>query len=250
MKELTKRAALTIAMLSIAALAAAHGHGNGSIVVRSVTPGSAAAAAGLEPEDGILRLDGQEIASQEDLQKVMAAHQPGDTVPLTVERNGEPVELALTFGERPGGGVSIGVSLAIMSTSASDVPIAPGDGLTRSECLVWVDETYRVDSVMRDLGLELWDDAATLRTCLEGNLQGMPSPMPTGWCDNAFKIHCSGLDLLTEIGEAQVERCAEMIGESLGSCAADKVFDRYMLDGEESDESVCRAARRSCLDPQ
>ncbi|MCP3958226.1 MAG: PQQ-binding-like beta-propeller repeat protein [bacterium] len=247
MKNLIARAALTAACLFFPMLAAAHGggeHGDGKIVVNSVHPGSPAEAAGLEADDLFVRLDGQEIATNEDLRRVMAAHRPGDTVPLTVERKGETIELALTFGERPEGGVSIGVSLAIMSANVPD--LAPGEGLTRDECLTWVDETYQIDPMIRDLGLELSDDAGTLHACLKDNVQAMPSPMPTGWCDNAFKIHCSGLDLLTEIGETLVERCGKLLGQPLGSCAAQKVFDSYSRDGEASDEAACRAARDSC----
>ncbi len=247
-QNLTPKAALPAALLLvIAALGAAHAgaHGGGSddIVVQSVHPGSPAAAAGLADGDRLLRLAGQQIATLDDLKEVMAAHRPGNTVPVTVERQGETVGLQLTFGERPDGGVSIGVSLAV--PHAEDEP-AGGDQLTRDGCLAWVDATYRLDAMMRDLGLELADDAGELRACLKSNLRQMRSPMPTGWCDNAFKIHCSGLDLLTEIGEAQIARCAEFLGEPLDACAAQKVFDRYSRDGEASDEAACRAARQSC----
>ena len=45
--------------------------------------------------------------THQDLEKAMATQNPGDMVPLTVERKGESVALTLTFGKRPGGGVSI-----------------------------------------------------------------------------------------------------------------------------------------------
>ncbi len=250
-----KHISLTISMLCLAVCATAHqgehggAHPDGNvwIVVQSVLPDSPAAAARLEDGDRLLRLDGQDILTQEDLRRVMAAHQPGDTVPVTVKRKQETVELTLTFGERQGGGVSIGISFAVMSMGAGALP--PGEGLTRDECLVWVDDTYRIDAMIRELGLELAEDSGQLRACLKDNVQAMPSPMPTGWCDNAFKIHCSGLDLLTEIGEAQVERCGELLGEALDSCAAQKVFDRYSRDGEASDQAACRVARDSCSEP-
>lgn len=249
MKNPIPTATLTTALLFVVALADAHegAHPNGdiAIVIQSVHPGSPAAAAGLEDGDGILRLDGQEIESHDDLKRVMAARQPGDTVPIAVQRQGKTVELPLTFGEREGG-VSIGVSLAIMSRSAA---VPAGEGLTRDQCLVWVDDTYRIGALMRELGLELAEEASRLRACLASNIQAMPSSMPTGWCDNAFKIHCSGLELLTEIGEAQVERCGELLGERLDSCTAQKVFDRYSRDGEASDEAACRAARAACAEP-
>ena len=67
-----------------------------------------------------------------------------------------------------------------------------------------------------------------------------------------FKVHCSGLDLLTEIGEAQVRQCEELLSGSLGlrprqykgwqTCAQHKVFDRYSFDGTTSDTAACTAA--------
>lgn len=230
-------------MLLIPAIVAAHGNGEANILIQSVHSNSPAAAAGLEEGDSLLQLDDQRMNTLDDLRRVMAAHQPGDTVPLTVERKGKEVELTLTFGDRPGGGVSIGVSFAIMDASAA---VAEGERLTRDECLAWVDTTYRLDSMMRDLELELSEDAAALRACLKKDIQRMPSPMPVGWCDNAFKIHCPGLDLLTEIGEAQIGQCGKLLGEPLDSCAAQKVFDRYARAGEASDETACRAAQQSC----
>ena len=67
----------------------------------------------------------------------------------------------------------------------------------------------------------------------------------------AVELHVS-LDLLTEIGEAQVEQCEKLLGESLGlkprqykgwkTCAQHEVFDRYSQSGESSDAKACKAA--------
>ena len=115
MKHLT---ALATAFLFLATFSAAHeadeAHGaDGTIRVQSVNPGSPAAAAGMQTGDQMILLDGEEVATVEQLRKVMAEHKPGDTVPLTVGRDGETVELKLTFGAGPNGGVAIGVSLAV-----------------------------------------------------------------------------------------------------------------------------------------
>ena len=250
MKNSIVTAVLTTALFLSAALAFAHGDGKASLVIEIVNPGTPAAAAGLEVGDTLFRIDGREIAGEKDLKAALASHQPGDEVPFSVERRGEKLELALTFGERPGGGVSGGVSLAISSMHAFDESSAAGETLTRSEFVTWIDETYRVDSMIKDLGLDLRDESESLSACLKSNVQQMPSRMPVGWCDNAFKIHCSALDLLTEIGETQVGRCEDLLGEKASFCASQGVFDRYMRDGEASDEAACRAAYDSCSDSE
>lgn len=220
-----------------------------TIVVDSVISGSPAEVAGLQSDDRFIELDGREIASQSDLQEVLAAHQPGDTVKLTVERAGEPVDLSLTFGERADGGVSIGVRLAIMSGPGGE----PGEPTEATlECLTWIDKTYRIDAMIEDLGLDFADDYKALRDCVAGDTQRMAPADAVRYCDNVFKVHCSALDLLTEIGEAQVERCEEQLGASLGlklnqyegwkTCAEQAVFERYSQKGEASDEAACRAA--------
>ncbi len=220
-----------------------------TIVVDSVISGSPAEAAGLLDGDHFIRLDGKEIASQNDLQEVIESHQPGDTVPLTVERDGETVDLSLTFGERADGGVSIGVRLAIMRSPGA-APGEPTEGTT--ECLAWIEETYRIDTMLEDLGLEFSGDYKALLECVQNDTQRMAVADAIRYCDNVFKVHCSALDLLTEIGEAQVERCEEQLGASLGlkldqyegwkTCAEQSVFERYSKKGEASDEAACRAA--------
>ena len=112
--------------------------------------------------------------------------------------------------------------------------------------MVWADDRYDVVAQAQELGPDFEADAEALRSCLASNIQEMPSPMPVGWCDNALKIHCSGLDLLAEIAESQVESCQELLGEKLSSCAGQKVFDRYSQEGQLSDRAACVAARESC----
>jgi hypothetical protein len=170
------------------------------MTVDSVIADSPAAAAGLQAGDQVIKLDGRNIANMDDLQKVTAAHEPGDTVPLTVLRDGETVELKLTFGEGPGGGVSIGVRLAISVDPAAE----PTSGTV--ECLAWIEKTYRIDSMMRDLGLDLSETYETILTCVEHDTQRMASANAVKYCDNVFKVHCSANDVLTEIGHGDQGR--------------------------------------------
>jgi putative serine protease PepD len=58
-------------------------------LVRELTPGGAAGRAGLEPNDLIVEVDGQEVTSVDELILAIRSHKVGDTVTLTYERNGQ-----------------------------------------------------------------------------------------------------------------------------------------------------------------
>lgn len=82
------------------------------VLIRDVLPGTGAAEAGIRPttrsEEGqielgdlIIAIDGKEIASSEDLFDVLASHQVGDTLRLTVLRDGDEVPLEVTLHALP-----------------------------------------------------------------------------------------------------------------------------------------------------
>ncbi len=64
-------------------------------VVDQVSPGSAAQAAGIQPGDRFLAVDGRDIESFEDLRLLMRLNQ-GTPVTVTLERAGAPLELTVT----------------------------------------------------------------------------------------------------------------------------------------------------------
>jgi len=71
-------------------------------LITEVLPDSPAEAAGLREDDVIVAVDGQEVTSGSDLVDALSGHQPGDTVTLDVERDGEEaVEIAVELGENP-----------------------------------------------------------------------------------------------------------------------------------------------------
>src|SRR5215212_1869959 len=72
----------------------------GQSVVEVVEDGPSAAA-GIEPGDVITALDGQEITRQNSLIDLLFAHEPGDVVSVTAERDGTPQTFQVTLGERP-----------------------------------------------------------------------------------------------------------------------------------------------------
>ncbi|MBF9253949.1 M61 family metallopeptidase [Pontibacter sp. 172403-2] len=62
---------------------------------------SAAYKAGLDRTDIILTLDGRKIRSEKALQKALRQHKPGDTVPVTFRRLGQPRTTTITLDEVP-----------------------------------------------------------------------------------------------------------------------------------------------------
>lgn len=67
------------------------------VLIQSINEGSAAADAGLKADDVIVEVDNVKVASGPELQEQISRHRPGDTVILTVLRNGDrktvPVKL-------------------------------------------------------------------------------------------------------------------------------------------------------------
>ena len=63
--------------------------------------GGPAAAAGLQAGDVITAVDDNEIGGLNDLAQAAADYSPGDEVMLTVERDGETLELTVTLGAHP-----------------------------------------------------------------------------------------------------------------------------------------------------
>jgi len=70
------------------------------VVVGTVIPGSGAEAAGVEPGDVIVTLDGEDVLGLKDLQTRVGLAEIGDEVELGVVRNGEARTIAATLGSR------------------------------------------------------------------------------------------------------------------------------------------------------
>ncbi|MDP9354855.1 MAG: S1C family serine protease [Chloroflexota bacterium] len=69
--------------------------------VTGVVDGGPAAEAGIEVADVITAVDGQKVDTAHPLLNVLFEHDPGETVTLTVERNGEQQTLDVVLDERP-----------------------------------------------------------------------------------------------------------------------------------------------------
>ena len=67
----------------------------------TVTEGSCAETAGLQPSDIILEFEGREIGSYTDLVSALSKQQAGETVTMRIYRAGAELEITLTLDERP-----------------------------------------------------------------------------------------------------------------------------------------------------
>lgn len=76
------------------------GEGPGVEIVE-ITPGSGAADSGLQVGDVIVAVDGTDVTDPTSLGAAIATYQPGDTITVTVERNGSTQGFAVTLGTRP-----------------------------------------------------------------------------------------------------------------------------------------------------
>jgi serine protease Do len=70
-------------------------------LVQTVQPGQAAAAAGLQPGDVVVKVDSQEVSPDNTLSFIVANTAPGKRIPIEVIRNGKRMTLTATVGKRP-----------------------------------------------------------------------------------------------------------------------------------------------------
>ncbi|GAA4778293.1 Do family serine endopeptidase [Novosphingobium ginsenosidimutans] len=70
-------------------------------LVQTVQPGQAAASAGLQPGDVVVKVDGQEVSPDNTLSFIVANTAPGKRIPIEVIRNGKRMTLTATVGKRP-----------------------------------------------------------------------------------------------------------------------------------------------------
>ncbi len=74
---------------------------SGGALIGAVTPGGPAADAGLRTGDTITAIDGKKIADSNALISIIAGHEPGDRVTLTVQRGGDSSQLTVTLRTQP-----------------------------------------------------------------------------------------------------------------------------------------------------
>ena len=68
-----------------------------------VASGGPAEKAGIQQGDIIIAIDGQDMTESSHLMVAIRDKKPGDTVQVTIDRNGSTQDIAVTVEERPAG---------------------------------------------------------------------------------------------------------------------------------------------------
>jgi len=69
--------------------------------VGGLTPGGPAEKAGIEPGDIILKIDGTQVKSDQDLRLIVAQRRPGSSLKVTALRDGEKQDFEVVLDEFP-----------------------------------------------------------------------------------------------------------------------------------------------------
>ncbi len=77
---------------------------NSGVLVQDVVPGGPAAKGGIQNGDVIRKFNGKTVTDRESLTSTVTETNPGTTVTLGILRDGKPMSVKVTLGERPANG--------------------------------------------------------------------------------------------------------------------------------------------------
>ena len=117
-------------------------------VIGELLPGGTAAAAGLQPGDRVLSAGGQPVADWQDWVEYVRAR-PGETISLTVERDGAPRDMELFIGAADDQGERVGrIGAAPQVTAELWAPVRMEKRFGPIGAIgAAVDETWRISSL-------------------------------------------------------------------------------------------------------
>jgi putative serine protease PepD len=78
-----------------------NGTSTGGAQISQVQPGSPASGAGLQQGDLVTAINGKKISSTQQFIETVDTYSPGQSVTLTVKRDGSTQSIKLTLGTRP-----------------------------------------------------------------------------------------------------------------------------------------------------
>ncbi|PLK24504.1 protease [Novosphingobium sp. TH158] len=70
-------------------------------IIQGVQPGGGAAAAGMQPGDIVLKVNGKDVTPEQTLSFIVANTNPGTRIPLDLIREGKRMTVTVTVGKRP-----------------------------------------------------------------------------------------------------------------------------------------------------
>ncbi len=122
-----------LAIVIFAAIFALYGRQTTTARVDAVQPDSAAAAAGLQPGDVVLAIDGRTIESFSDMQRIVSAN-AGRTLTFQIDRGGTPMTLTATPALKQGkDGFGNNFCHAVLGCQPFDDPDRREDRARRSD---------------------------------------------------------------------------------------------------------------------
>lgn len=107
--------------------------GTMQVAVGDVTKDGPADKAGLKAGDVISAVNGTQVATPDELVKLVQAAKPGDKLTLSIVRDGKDDEIVVTLGENPDkkGAGYLGIAIAAAMKSENTMPGMPNNGSPR-----------------------------------------------------------------------------------------------------------------------
>jgi len=177
--------------------------GKDGAVVASVTPGSPAVAAGLQPEDVVQSYNGTAIRSTSQLIALVQRSHVGQEVPIVVWRAGQTLTLKAGIVE----------SGAIATTP---VPVPPLQGRTQD-----------ADEILRRLGIEIRD------LNMQERMQGLRGVVVTRLLPNALATTLKADDLIWGVNRVRIGSAGEFYAHLAASAAVQSTTLHVIREGHQ-----------------
>ncbi len=221
-----------------------------TLLVEDIIEGSGAEAAGLQKGDKIVALDGVEATTAEAFVAQLLTNQPGDTVMLTIEREGEanPIEVEVTLGENKAGeaflGIGLGVDVEIdielddeMDFHIGMMPYADfnHDQLPEGDFQGAIIDRIKEESAAEEAGLQEGDVITAIDneplTRMDSLISKLAAHQPEDTVTLSVWRNGETLDINVQLGASQTGKA--QLGAQVGFIKVGKVMNGHEIEIEE-----------------